>query len=121
MTGTLQKLWNEEDGVLSFEWTILLTLLVVGIVGGVAAVRDSIIDELGDAAQVMQAVDQSYTLAFPLQVSVHAAATSSGSNSAFVDALNYVDCDTSFPGPPDQQIAPGVPIDDFNPADDDFG
>jgi Flp pilus assembly pilin Flp len=121
MTTTFQQLWTEEDGALAFEWTLLLTLLVIGIVGGVAAGRDAIIDELGDVAQVMLAVDQSYTLAFPLQVSVHTPAASSASDTSFVDALLYVDCDTTFPGPPDQQIAPGVPIDDFNPGEDDFG
>ena len=25
------KLWREEDGVLSFEWTLLVTLLTIGI------------------------------------------------------------------------------------------
>jgi Flp pilus assembly pilin Flp len=121
MNSTLTCLWCEEDGVLSFEWTLLFTMVVIGIVGGVAAVRDSIIDELGDVAQVMLAVDQSYTLAFPLQVNVHTSAASSASNTSFLDALHYVDCDTTFPGPPDQQPAPGIPIDDFNPGDNDFG
>jgi Flp pilus assembly pilin Flp len=55
-------LWTEEDGVLSFEWTLLLTLLTIGIVGGLAAARDAIIDELGDVAEAAQAFDQSYSL-----------------------------------------------------------
>ena len=121
MNTLLKQLWHEDDGVLSFEWTLLVTMLAFGIVGGIAAGRDAIIDELGDVAQVMLAVDQSYTLAFPLQVSVHAPAASSGSDASFIDALLYVDCDTSFPGPPDQQLAPGIPIDDFDPMNDDFG
>jgi Flp pilus assembly pilin Flp len=53
---------QEDDGVLSFEWTLLLTLLTIGIVGGVAAARDAIIDELGDLAEAAQGIDQSYTL-----------------------------------------------------------
>jgi Flp pilus assembly pilin Flp len=56
-------LWTEEDGVLSFEWTLLLTLLTIGVVGGLAAARDAIIDELGDVAEAAQAFDQSYSLA----------------------------------------------------------
>ena len=56
-------IWTEDDGVLSFEWTLLLTLLTLGIVGGLAAARDAIIDELGDVAQAAQAFDQSYFLA----------------------------------------------------------
>jgi len=93
---TLQRLWTEQDGVLAFEWTLLLTLLVIGIVIGVAAARDAIIDELGDTAEVMLAVDQSYHIGFPLQTSVHAATTSSASDSDFTDALTYSDCDRSF-------------------------
>ncbi len=58
----LLALWTEDDGVLSFEWTLLLTLLTIGIVAGLAAARDAIIDELGDVAEAAQAFDQSYSL-----------------------------------------------------------
>jgi Flp pilus assembly pilin Flp len=88
----LWKLWNEEDGVLSFEWTLLVTLLTIGIVGGLAAARDAIIDELGDVAQAMLALDQSYTIDFPLDVDVHTENHSSSSDSSFIDALAYSDC-----------------------------
>jgi Flp pilus assembly pilin Flp len=93
MKAGLKRLWTEEDGVLSFEWTLLLTLLVIGIVSGVAAVRDGIIDELGDVAQMMLAVDQSYTISFPLNADVHTVDGSSASDSSFTDALTYTDCD----------------------------
>lgn len=59
----LIQMWREEDGVLSFEWTLLLTLLTIGVVGGLAGARDAIIDELGDVAQAAQGIDQSYSLA----------------------------------------------------------
>jgi hypothetical protein len=59
----LLALWHEDDGVLSFEWTLLLTLLTIGLVSGIAAARDAIIDELGDVAEAAQGIDQSYFLA----------------------------------------------------------
>ena len=59
----LLSVWQEEDGVLSFEWTLLLTLLTIGVVGGLAAARDAIIDELGDVAEAAQGIDQSFSLA----------------------------------------------------------
>jgi Flp pilus assembly pilin Flp len=65
----LQRIWCEDDGVLSFEWTLLVTLLTIGIVGGLAAARDAIIDELGDLAEAAQGIDQSYTLS-PLTLSL---------------------------------------------------
>jgi hypothetical protein len=69
-----------------------VTLLTIGIVGGLAAARDAIIDELGDVAQAMLALDQSYTIAFPLLIQVHEPSTSSASDSSFTDALIYTDC-----------------------------
>ena len=63
MPARIKTIWTETDGVLSFEWILLLTLLTIGIVGGIAAARDAIIDELGDVAEAAQAIDQSYSLA----------------------------------------------------------
>jgi Flp pilus assembly pilin Flp len=58
----LARIWQEDDGVLSFEWTLLVTLLTIGVVGGLAAGRDAIIDELGDVAEAAQGIDQSFSL-----------------------------------------------------------
>ena len=59
MKSTIKRMWNEDDGVLSFECVLLVTLLTIGIVSGLAGARDAIIDELGDVAQAMLALDQS--------------------------------------------------------------
>src|ERR1051325_8326054 len=59
----LLSIWHEDDGVLSFEWTLILTLLTIGVVGGLAAARDAVIDELGDVAEAAQGIDQSFSLA----------------------------------------------------------
>ena len=88
----MQRIWSEEDGVLTFEWVLLVTLLTIGIVSGVAAARDAIIDELGDVAQAMLALDQTYTIDFPLAVIVHTSTASSASDSSFTDGASYVDC-----------------------------
>lgn len=88
----LYRVWTEDDGVLSFEWILLVTLLTIGIVGGIANARDAIVDEFGDVAQAMMALDQSYSIDFPLLNIVHAIGTSGGSDSSFVDAMNFSDC-----------------------------
>lgn len=59
------RMIHEDDGVLSFEWVMTLTVLVIGIVAGVAAARDAIVDEMGDAAQGIVALDQTYRIDFP--------------------------------------------------------
>jgi hypothetical protein len=84
--------WQEQDGVLSFEWTLLITLLTFGIVSGLAGARDAVIDELGDAAQAMQALDASYTIDFPLVFVIDGVGTGGASDSGFQDAIRYTDC-----------------------------
>jgi len=94
----VNKLWTEDDGVLSFEWTLLVVLVVIGIIGGLGAARDSIIDELGDTAEAVLQFDQSYSFvgvpAFGIPGSVN------------VDTLGTViDCDRST-------LVPVVPAND---------
>ena len=86
------RMMKEDDGVLSFEWILLVTLLTIGIVAGISAARDAIIDEFGDVAQAMLSLDQSYTIDFPLNVDVHIVDNTSASDSSFTDALIYTDC-----------------------------
>ena len=63
MKTCLLNIWRDERGVLSFEWVLLLTLLTIGIVSGLTAARDAVIDELGDVAEAAVHIDQSFTLA----------------------------------------------------------
>lgn len=94
----LRAAWTEDDGVLSFEWVLIITVVVIGIVGGLAAARDAIIDELGDSAEAMLALDQSFAVDFPLLVGVNcpgdpdAEILSGASNSGFTDFAVYEDC-----------------------------
>lgn len=71
MRKLLSRMWHEQDGVLSFEWTMLASLLTVGVVAGVASVRDATIDEMGDLTRAMTSLDQSFRVQGPLVISVH--------------------------------------------------
>lgn len=53
---------RNEYGVLTFEWILLITLIVIGIVGGLSAARDALISELGDVVGAAVHIDQSYTV-----------------------------------------------------------
>lgn len=44
-------------GVLTFEWILAISLLVIGVIGGLSAVRNAILDELSDLAGAIQAID----------------------------------------------------------------
>ena len=88
----LVQMWQEDEGVLSFEWTLLITVLTIGVVSGMAGARDAIIDELGDFAQAAVAVDQSFTVANPLLNLVHDRSQSEASDSGYIDSALYQDC-----------------------------
>ncbi len=111
MKSLLSRMWHETDGVLSFEWTMLTSLLTVGVVSGVASVRDAVTDEMGDLAQAMVSLDQSYVVEQPLVIRVHtlgggfggvnssfggsfpgSQVPSGASGSAFIDSSSYDDC-----------------------------
>ena len=81
----LKRLYNDESGVLTFEWILLITVLVIGIVGALSAVRDAINTELGDVAEAMVALDQSYYLCWPWEVGTPDKVVDGASNSYFKD------------------------------------
>ncbi len=56
-----ENIWCDDRGVLSFEWTLLVTLVTLGLVSGLSAARDGFISELADIAGAIVAVDQSFT------------------------------------------------------------
>jgi Flp pilus assembly pilin Flp len=90
----LRNVWSEDDGGLSFEWVLLVTLLTIGIVGGLSAARDAIIDELGDVAQSAIALDQSYRVDGAPDMVIHQEPDcQGGTSSQFTDAGDFQDCE----------------------------
>ena len=65
MRTALTHFWNRDAGLLTFEWILLITLIIIGVIGGMSAVRDGVIDELGDVAGAVINVDQSWTMEAP--------------------------------------------------------
>ena len=57
-----QRINQDESGVLAFEWLLVLTVLVIGIVAGIATMRDSVSLKMLEAAQVVHSVDTSYEI-----------------------------------------------------------
>lgn len=62
MKSLLRRIWQGDEGALTFEWILLITLVVIGILGGVSAVRDALITELGDVTGAAMNINQSYTV-----------------------------------------------------------
>ena len=85
MKSLLSRGWREDEGVLTFEWILLITVLVIGVVGGLSAVRDATITELGDVVEAMISLDQSYTIINPWEVEVPDCEVDGASDSLYVD------------------------------------
>ena len=45
---------NRRRGVLTLEWVLLLTVLIIGIIGGLAAVRNATVEELQEMSESIQ-------------------------------------------------------------------
>jgi len=82
----LKNLWKSDEGVLTFEWILLITVLVIGIVGGLSAVRDAVITELGDVVEAVISLDQSYYIAHPWDIQVPDCVVDGASDSSYTDS-----------------------------------
>ena len=83
----LHRLWADQAGfVVSTELVLVATILVIGMVVGLATVRDAVVQELADVAAAIGSVNQSYEYS---AVQGHTSATQ---GSQFSDNTDF--CDT---------------------------
>jgi hypothetical protein len=58
-----RKIWSDEQGfVVSSELVLIATVVVIGLLTGLAAVRDAVISELSDVAGSIQDINESYSI-----------------------------------------------------------
>lgn len=58
----LQKFWRDERGEVSTLSLLLLTTIVaLGAIVGLVTLRDQIVQEMGDFADALESLDQSYS------------------------------------------------------------
>jgi hypothetical protein len=59
----LVHLWNDDSGALiATEWIFVATILVLGAIAGLVAVRQAVIAELHDIANALLALNQTYSI-----------------------------------------------------------
>jgi hypothetical protein len=104
-----KQLWNDEAGfVLSVELILIATILVIGLLAGLTAVRDSVVSELSDVAGAVQDVNQSYEF---WGVTGHSGSTA---GSQFLDDTDFADDDDD----PTDAIDNCITIDDMQTLED---
>jgi Flp pilus assembly pilin Flp len=79
MRQILRRLWQDDQGaLLATEWVLLATILVLGVIVGMVAVRQAVLSELTDFANGLLALNQSFSF------SGTSSCMASASGSAFV-------------------------------------
>lgn len=59
----IQKLWSEDDGALiAIEFLFVATILIIGIIVGLAGVRDAVNSELTELGNAILALSQGYSI-----------------------------------------------------------
>lgn len=60
--GFFKSIWNDEVGfIVSIELILIATIMIIGLITGMTAVRDAVTSELSDVAGAIQDLNQSYT------------------------------------------------------------
>ncbi len=57
MSKSARLLRRQRRGSLSLEWVLMVTVIVIGLVGGLAAVRNATNGELLDLSQAIEAIN----------------------------------------------------------------
>lgn len=88
------RFWHDDAGaIISSEIVLIATILTLGMIVGLAAVRDSVVQELGDIAAALGNLNQSYNFG------AVTSCCASVAGSRYLDALDDCDVDqTADPG-----------------------
>lgn len=83
----MRKFWNDEAGFVTLEYLFGATILVIGMVVGLVALKNSINAELGELGEAIQALSQGYS--FNGEAFCNSAATDGSQASDTAGHLNY--------------------------------
>ena len=94
-----QRLWTDSSGfIISGDYILLTTILVIGIVVGVVTLRDQVVQELGDISDAMESLDQSYTYSITIPD------PNDPNQRIVIESVNFDEDNPPAPSPP-----PGYP------------
>lgn len=92
MVRLLCALWADDRGaILATEYTFSLTILTLGTVTGLVAMRQAVVSEMTEIAQAILALDQSYSF----NGSSNCAASTAGSSAS--DSTNTIQAASTQP------------------------
>jgi len=95
----LKKFWDDDAGfVISIELILISTIVVIGLIAGLTAVRDAVVSELADVAGAIDEMNQSFSF------NGATGATSASAGSSYADQTDSPDPPEDSPGTPDSCI-----------------
>lgn len=95
----LQKLWADEAGfIISAELVLVATIVVIGLIVGLATVRNQIVQELVDVGQAIGSISQSYAYGAVNGAATHSCGWTDGSG--WYDVPDFCQVQTQAPGAP---------------------
>lgn len=90
-----KRFWSDEEGaVLSAELILLMTILVIGLVAGLTAVRNAVVTEMADVGAAVGSLNQGFTFNGLADNS----SMNSTAGSSFIDKKDLGDGQTSATG-----------------------
>lgn len=107
MNKLMSRFVKSEDGFLiSSELVILATIVVIGLLVGIAEIRNQVVSELGDVALAFGQLDQTYTYDGTVDDFAGTATASTTQGSQFLDNIDATNGQASITAP-----AGGVAVD----------
>lgn len=82
----VNTLWRDDAGfVVSSELILIATISVIGLIAGLATVRDQVVSELADVANAIGHMNQSYSFS---GITGHSSSTA---GTIFIDLIDFCD------------------------------
>ena len=89
----LNRLWSDDSGfIVSAELVLIATVVLIGLIVGLATLRDDMVNELADVADAFSELNQSYSFA---GITGH---SSSVSGTFFSDRADFCETGTNVNG-----------------------
>ena len=109
----VRKFWADEAGIIvSTEIILVVLLLVLGLLAGMASLRDAVASELGDLGEAINNLDGSYQFAGNVYSADQGNNTTETPSSGYVDDAD-ANQDQSADLPPDGMVMDGA-LNSFN-------
>lgn len=107
MKNAMKALWADDNGfVVSTELMIIATVLVIGLIVGIAHIRNQLVQELSDVGTAISNFDQSYSYTGVVHAS---AATTFTNGGLFVDVPDTYDSTSGASGTGGVQVSTVAP------------